>query len=216
MTAEALLVTIFFLMPGLIALAVFEWWVAGRDRAPLELIAIGLGLSLLAAAPVAAIPLTRPLVDYLWDPSSLAPRSLGGLGAQTLIGIAMASAAGAFARKKGRIGPKSFYQRSFDWLWTHHADEHRYLTVRTENELYYGELAFADDPAIGQDLVLRNPGRWDEDYGDFYRSGMKYLLIPGRLILEVCVSVSDPLSASDYPFYPPGSIDETEAIQQAS
>jgi hypothetical protein len=128
----------------------------------------------------------------------------------------LAILAGLFVSKVlgGRIGPRSFYQRSWDWLWDQFGTDPRFILVTTEAELLYGQLAFADDPAKGADIVLVDPSRWDDEKGDFFRSGMKYLLVPGSEIKRVELSIADPPKPSDYPYYEAGYVADSTPGQR--
>ena len=218
MSPETILITLYFLLPGLVTLAVFEWIFVGRDRKGVELVSWAVGVSVVAAVPLILIPRTRPLVSYLWEPSELSPEALVGVVLHVGVGVLLATVAGWVVLKvmDGRLGPKSFYQRAWDWLWGQHGNDKRYVLVKTRHELLYGTLAFAEDPSKGCALVLADPGVWDEEADDFHRSGMKYAFIPGDQIERIELSVGNPPSRSDYPFYRAGYVDDQEPITEES
>lgn len=134
------------------------------------------------------------------------------------VGVLLAVVAGSVVLKvmDGRLGPKSFYQRAWDWLWGRYGGDDRYVLVKTRHELLFGSLAFAEDPSKGSDLVLADPGVWDDEEEDFYRSGMKYAFIPGDQIERIELSVGNPPTASDYPFYKAGYVDDQKRITEES
>ena len=216
MSPETVLVALYFLFPGLVTLAVFDWIFVGRERRGVELATWAIGVSFLAAIPLVLIPKTQPLVSYLWDPSALSRENLLGVLLHVLTGVALAVVAAAIVRKvlDGRLGPWSFYQRSGDWLWGRVAGEPRFVMVETKSDRLFGDLAFADDPGKGSDLILGNPGIWNEEAGDFYRNGMRYAWIPASEITRVEVSIADPPAEQDYPYYESGYVDDTFPIRK--
>lgn len=135
-----------------------------------------------------------------------------------LSGVLLAVAVGLVVRNMfgGRSGAKSLYCRSGDWLWVNYGKESRYLTVQANGELYYGQLAFADDPSVGTDVVIRDPAVWDEVEQDFYRSGMKYLLTPGVRIERLALGAASPMAESDRPYYGIGSVGEANGEESQS
>jgi len=212
MNAETLLVSIFFLVPGLLSLLAFEWVLVSGERSGFERTGVILTLGLLAAAPLALLPFTRALVTHLWSPGALSENAFWGLLLQSLIGIGLGVGAGHLIRKHGLPISKTLYRRADDWLWANHADDSRYVLVTTvEGRRYWGALEFAQDPSLGRDLVLRDAGEWIEDAQDFFRNGMKYLLLPGESIRSIELSVANPVEESDRPVPVPGFVGEPQS-----
>jgi hypothetical protein len=92
---------------------------------------------------------------------------------------------------QGRLGRKSFYQRAWDWMWATYGQEDRSVAVQTTDGFYLGVLEFAEDPSVGQGLLLRYPRIWDDAEGDFFDSGSEYLYVPGERIGRVELSFAD-------------------------
>lgn len=201
MTIEAVLVALFFVLPGFVSLRTYEWFVASRSETPLETMSWSIALSLLAAAPYVAIPATRPYMSYLWETPELTPETLIGIALQTATAICIGSGGALLVLRafKGRLARWSFYQRGWDWLWSMFGADDRCVVVTTDTDRYLGTLAFADEPSAGRDIILRDPAVWIPDQGAFFRSGMKYLLVPGMRVRAVELSEANPPSVQDEP-----------------
>lgn len=222
MTIESVFVSLFYLIPGFISLKVYEWLVATRSHSPLEVTSWSIAISVMSAAPFVALPRTRAFMTYLWQPTGLSADVLLGVSLQTAGAIAL-GVGGAFLVLRvlgGRIARWSFYQRGWDWLWGSFGSELRFLQVTTETEKYFGMLAFADEPSAGRDIVLRDPAIWVDGDEQFFRSGMKYMLIPGSTIRTVELSTADPPTREDRPYYGAGFVsaptEEESIVGQAT
>lgn len=213
MTIESVFVSLFYLVPGFISLKVYEWFVATRSQSALEVTSWSIAISIISAAPFIAIPHTRRFMSYLWEAPGLTPNVVLGLALQTGTAIAL-GVVGAFVVLRvfrGRLARWSFYQRGWDWLWGSFGNESRYVQVTTETSKYFGALAFADEPSAGRDIVLRDPAIWLEQDEEFFRSGMKYMLIPGASIRSIELSIAEPPTREDLPYHGAGLLsDSTE------
>lgn len=211
-TIEAVLVLVVFLLPGYIGLKTFEWLVAARARSMMDLTIWSAGLSILAAAPLVGIPWTRPLLWHLSRPEEIGIDAAIGVALQIVVAVLLAILAAAAVTKglRGRVGRKSFYPVGWDWLWGNFGNDDRYVTVHTDREIYHGTLAFADEAPAGRDLGLRDPAQWNEGAEDFYRAGMKYLLIPGQRVHSVELSVANPPVKEDEPYLGSGFINSSD------
>ena len=190
MSLEQVVVYIFFLLPGFLALRVFEWLVASRVRSALEMTSWSLALSIAGAAPLVLIPGTRPYMEHLWQPAELSELALFGVTLQLISSGGLGVVGAVLVNKvfQGRLGRKSFYQRAWDWMWATYGQEDRTVAVQATDGFYLGTLEFADDPSVGQGLLLRYPRIWDDAGGDFFDSGSEYLYVPGERISRVELS----------------------------
>lgn len=168
MSTEALFVALFFLVPGFFAVQVFRFFLSEEDLSTFELTTWSLIYSVVGLAPLMAFPWSRSVVEYIFSPSSLSPISLFGVCLQlaTSTVIAMLVAGIINGPLRGRLVGRSFYRRSWDYLWTQHGGEERYALVETDSELHYGVLYFADGAVVGRDLILANPYNISNRGGD--------------------------------------------------
>lgn len=204
MSQETLLISIFFLAPGFFAVQVFRFLLVEEELSTFGLTTWSLIYSVLGIAALILLPWTHGTVDYLFDPVALTrspTRAAIGVLLQLLMSSLIATGLALFIRSAlgGRIGGRSFYKRSWDYLWTEHGREPRYILIETEAGLYYGTLCFADSAAAGRDIILSNPAKYDSDAGDFYQNGMKFMLVPGDVIKRVEVSIAEPNAKTDKP-----------------
>jgi hypothetical protein len=200
-TPDALLVTIFFLVPGFFAVQVFRFLLVEDELSTFELTTWSVVLSVLGALALVATPWTREAVAYVSTPGALASAALPGvllqLAASTLI-----AALTALAIKRwlgGRLGSSSFFRRSWDYLWALHGRERRFILVELDGEVVYGVLYFADGATAGRDLVVENPYVYDVDRNDFYSDGSKYMFIRGSRVQAVRLMVAEPPTRADEP-----------------
>jgi hypothetical protein len=198
---EALIVTIFFLVPGFFAVQVFRFLLTEDELSPFELTSWSLIYSVLGILLLGAVPATRGMLGYLYDPSTLSESSLTGIFLQGVASTVVAIIAASVIRRwfGGRLGSSSFYRRSWDFLWGRHGQEERYVLVRTESELLYGVLYFADGATAGRDIILENPYKYDVEQAEFFSDGNKFEFIPGSLIRSVKLSVTRQPTAADKP-----------------
>lgn len=209
MSLEALLVTVFFLLPGYAGLQLFDWLVADSDLNVWETTTWSLGISVVSAAPLLAFDTTRFLLEHLLHPSRLSADALLGVTIHMLMSLLVAAvAAWLVTSVLGGRFRKSIFQSGWDWLWYQFGQDDRYLLVRSTEGIFYGTLAFADNRRDGQGLVLRDPAKWDEDEGSFVRSGMKYLILDGDKISSIEMSVANPPAESDQPVPTAGPISQ--------
>lgn len=214
MSREEFLVTLFFLLPGFLAMSFYEWLVVRRERSLFEMTTWAVGLSFFGLLPLVALKSTRPLFAYLWKANEFSEHVVFAVGLHVTTAMVMAGVAALMVTRvlRGQIRGTSFYERAWDWLWLSFGQESRYLTIRTERELFFGVLAFADAPHVGHGIVLRDPAVWVESKRDFYRSGMKYLYIPGEQVKHIEMSVAEPLAKADEPYYGSGYLKTKGAL----
>lgn len=209
MNLEALLVTVFFLLPGYAGLQLFDWVVADSDLDVWETTTWSLGISVVSAAPLLAFDTTRFLLEHLLHPGRISADALLGVTIHMLMSLLVAAiAAWLVTSVLGGRFRKSIFQSGWDWLWYQFGEDDRYLLVRTTEALYFGTLAFADNRRDGRGVVLRDPAKWDEDTGRFVRSGMKYLMLGGDRISSIEMSVANPPTESDRPVPRAGPLSE--------
>lgn len=201
MSNEALIVTIFFLVPGFVAVQAYRFILTEEYLNTFELITWSLIYSVLGTLLLAPLPWTRNAVSYVYQPSSLDGASLGGVLLQVVASLVLAIGVAHAIKNwfKGRIGANSFFRRSWDYLWARHGDERRYALVELDNDLLYGVLYFADGASNGRDVLLENPYRYEREADDFFSDGAKFMYVPGGEIRTVKVMVAEPPTAADAP-----------------
>ena len=201
MTPDALLVTIFFLVPGFFAVQVFRFLLVEDELSTFELTTWSVVLSVLGALVLMATPWTRDAVAYVSTPGALASAALPGVLLQ-LAASTLVAALTALAIKRwlgGRLGSSSFFRRSWDYLWARHGQEQRYVLVELDGEVVYGVLYFADGATAGRDLVVENPYVYDVERDDFYSDGSKYMFIRGSRVQAIRLMVAAPPARADEP-----------------
>lgn len=201
MSQEALIVTVFFLVPGFFAVQIFRFLLTEDELSTFELISWSLIYSVLGILLLGVVPGGSGLIEYLYEPSSLSRASLLGVFLQGITSTAVAIAAAVVIHRwfGGRLGSSSFYRRSWDFLWGRHGQEERYVLVQTDSELFYGVLYFADGATAGRDIILENPYRYDLERADFFSDGNKFLFVPGSSIVSVKLTVARDPSPADMP-----------------
>jgi len=186
---DKLVIAVFFILPGYVGIHVYEWWLGTRKRETLDELLLSLAASLTGAAVLVALPKTRPVMSYLWDPQ-LSERTLVGLGLQmaVTVGLAFLSALVASKVLKGRLGGRSLYGYVWDGLWSAHAAEQRYVGVQTSHGYFFGVLDTADTAGAGAGIVLRSPKIWSDTTRLYYESKAELSYIPGEQVVRVDLS----------------------------
>jgi hypothetical protein len=200
-TPDALLVTIFFLVPGFVAVQVFRFLLVEDELSTFELTTWSVVLSVLGALALSATPWTRQAVAYVTTPGALASAALPGVLLQLIASTIIAGLSALAIRRwlGGRLGASSFFRRAWDYLWARHGQERRYVLVELDGEVVYGVLYFADGATAGRDLVIENPYLYDVEQNDFYSDGSKFMFIRGSRVQSVRLMVAEPPTRADEP-----------------
>lgn len=200
MTQETLLVTLFFITPGFIAVQVYQFLLADNRLSAFELTSWALIYSVLGLTLLVALPWTRPLVGYVFAPHTVSPTALLGLWLQVVTSAGIAILLSLAINKAGaHVGRRSFYQRAWDYLWSQHRKEQRTCLVYTKSGLYLGVLYFASSGSEDTALILRNPSTYDSERDSFWVTGAEFAYIPASEVLRVDLSIAATLKTNDEP-----------------